>query len=643
MDKINKESPDLIKEYQEWLEGKFHSCFVEGKFDFQKLKQLVSKTIDEHDDEKYAFSWSGRSNSIKNIQTQSKGTLIPVKEDSVHFDESNNLFIEGENLEVLKLLSKTFSNKIKMIYIDPPYNTGSDFIYKDDFKDSLDSYLEQTGQSKNGIKLTSNPESSGRFHSDWMSFIYPRLFLGSELLTDDGVIFISIGQEELVNLVLLCNEIFGEDNKVGIITRMMKSGSSRGDFFSPNTDYILVYAKNIELAKNFRLALDPEYIKKIYRGIENQGSHKGEHFREMGLYQSSLDPLRGCTNQRYWIQCPDGSLVIPPGNNFPQKTDDSEKIIPKTREDNVWRWSQKKYLEEKNNLIFKETKTSPLVNEKNKPSKWNVYTRIWLNDRIEEGKVPTDLITKCENRHSAIELKELGIPFDYAKPSSLISHLISFMDGDDFIVLDFFAGSGTTAHAVLDFNITNNKNLKFLLVQLPEKCDLKSFAHDQGFNTISNISKERIRRVIKKITDQKQTKLTSSQKSDLGFKVFQLTKSNYKIWEDVKDETTLKEQLKLFEDPLIENYKDIDVIYEIILKEGYSLNSKIEEFQNKPNKIYKVTDDDFFFYVTLDQKLDEKSTQNLNLDENTLFACLDSALDDSQKTNLDKKCLLKTI
>ncbi len=643
MNKVNKESPDLIKENQKWLQEKFPSCFVEGKLDFDKLKELTSEITNDTNDEKYSFSWAGREDSIKNIQTPTHGTLIPEKDESINFDDTENIFIEGENLEVLKLLQKSYYNKIKMIYIDPPYNTGNDFIYKDDFKNSLDSYLEQTGQKKEGVKLVTNPETSGRFHSNWISFMYPRLFLARELLKDDGLIFISIGQLELSNLIMICNLVFGEENKIGIISRQMKSGGNKGDHFSANIDYVVVFAKNIELADNFRVSLEEEYKDRLFKNIEKEGPRKGERFREMGLYQSSLDPLRGCSNQRYWIQCPDGSFVIPPGNITPKKIQEGEKIKPQTREDNVWRWSQAKFILEKDKLVFKETKTSPLLNEKNKTSKWNVYTKIWLEDRQEAGRVPTDLMIKCENRHSAAELKELDIPFEYAKPSSLISSLCSYIREKDFIVLDFFAGSGTTAHSIFNLNSNDGGTRKFILVQIPELCSSESLAKEKGFNTISEISKERIRRVIKKQNlELKQTKLNNLN-IDLGFKVFKLAKSNYKVWDEVNDIKKLQVQLELFEDPLIEKYLDTDVLYEIIIKEVYSLNSKIEEFSNSPNIIYKVIDEDIFFYITLDQKLDQKSIEKLELNKNIMFVCLDSALNDTEKINLNLHCKLKVI
>lgn len=639
--KINKNSKDIVESKLNDLKKIFPEFISEEKIDFNKLKNFFEKKYSEKP-ENFFLSWAGRSESIKNLQTSSRGTLIPDKDESVNFDETENIFIEGENLEVLKLLQKSYTEKIKMIYIDPPYNTGNDFIYKDDFSNNLESYLKQTGQSKDGVKLTTNTETGGKLHSNWLSFMYPRLSLARELLTEDGIIFVSIGDDELSNLIFILNEIFDEENKIGIISRQMKSGSNKGDFFSPNIDYVLVYAKNIDAIDGFRLPLEGEYVDRIYTQIEKSGPLKGERYRTMGLYQASLESR---INQRYWIKCPDGSFVIPPGKSSPTKLSDGEKITPNSG-DGVWRWSVTRYFKESknNNLVFKETKTSSLLDEKGKKSKWNVYTKIWLKDRLEEGRVPTNLITQFENRHSAAELKELEIPFDYAKPSKLISYLISFFNEKEFTILDFFAGSGTTAHSVIDSNRNDSGNRKFICVQIPENCSDDSDAKKMGFNTIADICKERIRRVIKSTEEKNiQSQIDSQIKPDLDFRVFKLAKSNYKIWEDIKDEKKLKDQLKLFEDPLVEKYNDIDVIYEIIIKEGYSLNSKIEIFKEKLNKIYKVSDGEFFFYVTLDKTLDEKSFNSLSLEQNTMFVCLDSALDDSQKINLEKQCKLRVI
>ncbi|MBL7002313.1 MAG: site-specific DNA-methyltransferase, partial [Nitrosopumilus sp.] len=548
----------------------------------------------------------------------SVGTLIPDKKESVNFDGTENIFIEGENLEVLKLLQKSYSGKIKMIYIDPPYNTGNDFVYKDNFENSVKSYLEKTEQSKSGIILTSNPESSGRFHSDWISFMYPRLFLARELLKTDGVIFISIGDNEVQNLKIIMNEIFGEENFISTII-WQKNYSPRNDakYFSEMHDYILCYAKN-KISNNeigWKRNLLP-------RTVEQNNRYTNRDNDPRGLWKpENLTAKRYTESDIYPIITPSGRSVLPSkGRSWVVSKEKLQKLIKDNR---IW---------------FGE-------NGDGVPSKKNFLSE------VQQGSVPVTIWFRDvvgDNQDASRELKSLfeNPPFETPKPTRLIKQILELSTSTDSedIVLDFFAGSGTTAHSIINQNILDCGTRKFILVQIPEKCPDGSLAKKEGYHNISEISKERIRRIIKKIkADEKQQKLDTKLKQDLGFKVFKLAKSNYKIWEDVKDETKLKEQLKLFEDPLIKNYNDIDVLYEIILKEGYSLNSKIETFREKPNKIYKVSDDEFFFYVTLDKKLDEKSIQNLNLDQNTMFVCLDSALDDSQKTNLNKLCKLKMI
>ena len=615
MSKINKESSNPIDENQKWLQEKFPSCFVEGKLDFDKLKELTSEFTDNRN-EKFTFSWAGRADSIKNIQTPTHGTLIPQKDESINFDDTENIFIEGENLEVLKLLQKSYTGKVKMIYIDPPYNTGKDFIYKDDFKSNLESYLSQTGQSKEGVKLTSNPESSGRFHSNWISFMYPRLFLARELLKDDGVIFVSIDDGEINNLRNIMNEIFGEENFVATII-WQKNYSPRNDtkYFSDMHDYIICYAKqkNTDTNEGWKRNLLPrteeQNLRYTNRDNDKRGVWKAENFT-VKTYSAAYD---------YSITTPSGKIVKPPkGRCWRSSKETFEKLVQENR---IW-------FGEKGEGI---------------PAK-----KSFLSD-VQQGRVPVTLWLRDEvgdNQEASKELKTLFDipPFDTPKPTRLIRKIIelSTNPNENDIILDFFAGSGTTSNSTLSKNFEDKGNRKFILIQLPEKIDDERIKND--FDTIANVCKERIRRVIKNIQkENKQQKLNSKQNQDLGFKVFKLTKSNYKVWQEVQDEAKLKDQLKLFEDPLIENYKDMDVIYEIIIKEGYSLNSEIEEVSEKPNKIYKVSDGEFFFYVTLDEKIDEKALDDLNLDKNIMFVCLDLAINDSQKTNLDKLCKLRTI
>ena len=594
-------SMNIEQTEMEKLKSVFPQCFAEGKLDIDKLLSLCGEYID-NDFEKYKFEWKGKIEALKLAQKRSTGTLRPCKAESVNFDETKNLYIEGDNLEVLKLLQTAYYNKIKMIYIDPPYNTGNDFVYEDDFADPMARYKEVTQQT-----TKSNPETMGRYHTNWLNMMYPRLRLAANLLKDDGVIFISIGADELSNLKKLCDEVFGEENCCGIVSRVMKSGGAKGRFFSPNTEYILVYAKNISALSSFREPISEDIIKKLYTAVEESGERKGEKYRPFGLYQSSLDAR---PNQRYYIECPDGTFVIPPGETMPEEIKDGAMVIPKET-DGCWRWSRERYLEEKEkgNIAFKKSK-GVLLNSDGDPAEWNIYTKIWLNDRQEEGMVPVDLITKWENRQSKKELQELSIPFDFAKPVDLIKYLITIVENTkNDIVLDFFSGSATTAHAVMQLNAEDGGNRKFICVQLPELCDEKSEAYKAGYKNICEIGKERIRRAGQKIQDtfakmtikMQDRELSNEEKPvklmfntviskepnisvqefhtdnlDIGFKVFKLDTSNLKIWDNTPIEDT---QIDLFYkrmndmiDSIKDDRTDMDVVYEVMLKMGVPLD-----------------------------------------------------------------------
>jgi len=604
VDKISNESVNMLDQNLEKLKQIFPSCFTEDKLNFKKLEELL-KPITDTKEESYSFSWAGRANSIKNIQIPAKTTLVPQKDESIDFDNTENIFIEGENLEVLKLLQKSYSGKIKMIYIDPPYNTGNDFVYNDDFTNDIQSYLEQTGQSKDGIKLTTNPETSGRFHSDWISFMYSRLFLARELLRDDGAIVISIDDNEVYNLRLILNEIFGEENFIADIIwqkRYTRSNNTTG--FTTVVEHLLLYVKSD--AFNANLLERTEEADSRYTNPDNdpKGPWKGASF---------LGPVT--PQQRPNLCYP----IINP------KT--KKKTMPST---NAWRRSLEEFnrLQREDRLYWGIDGTNLVPSIKMYLSEARKLTPINFWDHQYAGN--TDDGTK--------DLREFFVNkvFDNPKPVQLIKRVIEHTCENDDLILDFFAGSGTTGQAVLDLN-TGDWNLNFILVQLPEQ------TNDDNFSNISNIAKERIRQTIKKIhKENKQQKLIGTSQ-DLGFKVFKLAISNYKQWESPEDTSKLKTQLKLFENPLIENYKDLDVIYEVIIKEGYSLNSKIEKLDIKSNIIYKISDQEYFFFVCLDKQVKTSSLESLPLDQTVMFVCLDSALDDSQKSNLSKTCNLRTI
>jgi len=569
MQKIEATSPeaqsaDLMAENIAKLRALFPEVFTEGKdgaaINVDVLKSLVGAVVTDAD-EKYGLNWHGKRRARQLALTPSTGTLRPCPEESVDWDTTQNLMIEGDNLEVLKLLQKSYANKVKLIYIDPPYNTGKDFVYPDNFHDSIQNYLELTGQVEGGAKLVSNTDASGRFHTDWLNMIYPRLRAAKNLLQDDGIIFISIGQTEIGNLLLLCNDIFGEENKIGIVGRSMKSGGNSGKFFSPNLEFIVAFAKNVDSAVGFKDRMSQKLIDSVYTQTEKTGKRAGQIYRTMGLYQASLTIGRS-RNARYYIECPDGSRCIPPEGKRWRVVEPSYKVMLTAGD-----------------IEFKQTDTSPLIDEDGNQSPWNIYTKIWLEDRQEEGQIPVDIITKFENRHSAKELLELGVPFPFAKPSGLIRHLLDISQtGGDDIILDFFAGSGSAGHAVMTQNAMDEQSRRFILVQLPEPLSELDAEHQDGIGlcqslgrpcNLAELTKERLRRSAQKVKVEH-----SDFEGDGGFRVFRLDSSNIRAWSPTPDD--LAQSLLDHLDHVDAGRTEADVLYELLLKLGLDLCVPIE-------------------------------------------------------------------
>ena len=354
---------------------------------------------------------------------------------------TQNLMIEGDNLEVLKLLQKSYAGKVKLIYIDPPYNTGKDFVYPDDFQDNIKNYQMLTGQiDSDGRAVSSNTEMSGRFHTDWLNMMYPRIKLARNLLREDGVMFIQIGEGEVANLKLLCDSVFGEETCLGIACRVAKKSNNKGDHWAPNFDYVLTYAKDRSACPPFSGGINTE----AYDQIETEGTRKGEKYQLVRLYMSTIENRN--PEQRFWIECPDGTKVIPPGETFPPER-------PKLG-DGIWRWSRTKFEAERDRIVVKAVRSSNLISDTGEPAKWNVFTKTYLSDVIENASSkPNNLVEEFINQIGSHEMTDLGIPFDYPKPSTLIEFLIGITrtSGND-LVLDFFAGSGSSGHAVMSAN-----------------------------------------------------------------------------------------------------------------------------------------------------------------------------------------------
>ncbi len=622
MNKLDMESKNIVNENIQKISELFPNVIVEsdtGKtIDFDLLKQELSKDIVEGIKEKYQLTWPGKKEAIVTANTPSKSTLRPVKEKSVDFDNTQNIYIEGDNLEVLKILQESYLNKIKCIYIDPPYNTGNDFIYNDKFKKDINEELLESGQvDEEGNRMVTNNQSNGRFHSDWLSMMYPRLKLARNLLTDDGVIFISIDDNEVDNLKKICNEIFGENNFVGCAGRITKKSNNKGDYWAPNFDYILTYTKNIDYGEGFLGGINFD----AYNLIEKDGERKGEKYQLVRLYMSSLQNRN--PEQRFWIECPDGSKIIPPGSTFPPE----RPVLG----DGIWRWTKKKFEENKEKIIIKKVKSSNLLNQDGNPAEWNVFTKTYLNDVIENSSAkPNSFIENYINQMSSHELNKLGIPFDYAKPAALIKFLIDICKlKENDIILDFFSGSASTADALLQYNLEKNIKSKYIMVQLPEKCEENSEAYRNGYKTICEIGEERIRRAGAKIKEETNADI------DYGFRVYKVDSTNMKDVYYTANDLEQGDLLKL-ESNIKEDRTTDDLLTQVILDLGLSLDLNIEEKMIGKNKVYYVAGNSLV--ACFDDKIDIDIVDKICECEPYKVVFKDSAFKtDNDKINLEER------
>ena len=616
IEKLDMQTPDITDANVARIAELFPNVVTEGKddngnllkvVDFDALKQELSGNIVEGPQERYRLDWPGKQEAMLSANTPITKTLRPVREESIDFDTTKNLFIEGDNLDALKLLQETYLGKVKMIYIDPPYNTGNDFIYNDNFVTEKEDFLLDSGLvDETGGRLVANTEANGRFHSDWLSMIAPRIKLAKNLLKESGVIFISIGDDEVASLTKLCDQIFGLDNFLGTACRVSKKANNQGDYWSPNFDYVLTYAKSKSSCPTFFGGVNL----KAYNQVETTGPRANEKFQPVRLYMTSLDPMRGCVNQRYYIEAPDGTLLIPPGNIFPEDKTDGAMIPPESGEDKVWRWSRDSYLAQKDRIIVKRVKSSNLVDSNGQSVKWNVFTKTYLNDVIANSTAkPNSLVEEHINQNSSHELGKLGVPFSFAKPTSLIRHLCDISKtSDEDIIMDFFAGSGTTADAVQQHNLENNFNCSSISVQLPEilrgdNKDQKAgyvFCQKLGLpNKITEISKERIRRAGKKLLEENPNQIG---KLDVGFRVLRIDDSNMN---DVYYSPSDLTQISLLD--TVEHIKadrtSEDLLFQVMLDWGVDLSLPIKRESLEGKTVYWVGENDLA--ACFDMKLSE--------------------------------------
>lgn len=565
MEKMRMESVDMTAQNIDKIEALFPNCITEAVdeerstlykkvykkvVNFDMLRQILSGNVLEGD-EAYEFTWVGKKASIVEANKPIRKTLRPCKEESKNWDTTENLYIEGDNLEVLKLLQESYLGAIKMIYIDPPYNTGTDFIYRDDFKQSVESYEEDLGMySDEGSRLFKNTDSNGRFHSDWCSMMYSRLMLARNLLSDEGVIFISIGDEELFNLKHIADEVFGEKNFIANLIWQSTPGSNTGEGVKTVTENILLFSKNNNVCSflNQSISDSEKYI------------NRDEYFDKRGGYVlNKLD--RRMTGQHYsealnyQIEMPDGTMLYP-GNT-------TEK-----QEHWNWRWSASKVKWGIDNgfIVFKTTGNN-----------WSVYFKQYEKVNNEDKPIIRTVsyqnLLDIEGANSARGTREVmnifdGKFFDYPKPLSLITHLQRMILDTNDTILDFFSGSATSAHAVMQLNADDGGNRKYIMVQLPEKVDEKSEAFKQGYINICEIGKERIRRAGAKI---KEECLMNTQNLDTGFRVFKLDETNMN---DVYYAATDYSQnlLAMLESNVKSDRTDLDLLFGCLLEWGLPLS-----------------------------------------------------------------------
>ena len=585
-------SPDLSQDNIAKIRALFPDCVTEAAddqgtvrlaVDFDQLRQTLSDHIVEGPQERYRLDWPGKREALLTANAPIAKTLRPCRDESVNFDTTQNLFIEGDNLDALKLLQESYLGKVKMIYIDPPYNTGNDFIYEDDFAESAADFLARSNQEDEfGGRLVANADSNGRFHSDWLSMMYSRLKLARNLLREDGAIFISIGDAEASNLQKICSNIFGDENFISLLTRIAKRTSDKGTHFRPTKDYIIDFAKSIEYLHEFGIPKDPDA--KDYPFSEKNG----RKYKKSGasLYQPSLDSR---PNQRYYIEAPDGSLIIPPGNVFPEIKAYGEKTKPRSNSDKVWRWSVDTYLKQKDLLIFTEgSAKNPLLNEHGTQSKWNIYPKVYLDEDLESSLHPEDVIYEFPNSQASKELNKLEIPFSFSKPTGLIKFLAKIMKSSDEIILDFFAGSSSTADAVMQLNAEDGGNRKFIVVQIPEDTEEKSEAYQAGFKTIADISKERIRRSGTKILSGTEPSLLGNGwNKDIGFRTLKVDFSNmtevYYSPDDVKQNELYGQIDSVKPDRTAE-----DLLFQVLIDWGVELTLPINRETLRGKTVYSV-------------------------------------------------------
>lgn len=610
MDKLKMHTPNKADENFKKLAALFPNAVTETinengevvrAIDKDILMQEISCTVVDGNEERYQFTWPDKKKSVLLANAPLNKTLRPCREESVDFDTTENLYIEGDNLEVLKLLQETYLGKIKMIYIDPPYNTGNDFVYEDDFAQSTEEYMANSGQFDNdGNRLVKNLDSNGRFHTDWLNMMYPRLKLAKDLLTDDGLVFISINEIEQANLEKICDEIFGISNHVA--TFVWKNKYGPGAFTKGVAylhEYVLCYGKNYP--SNVEATLSESEIEK-YNKTDEKVSIRG------------------------------GFITQPLAT---KSKDDRPNLVYPLLHNGIEIWPDKQWIWEKKRLYDAYNKGEIVINEKN--GKYSVRFKQYLRDEngvMRKGK-PLSLLTFVFNQDGTKEMEELlgrGV-FDFPKPTELIKYFLSLrineIEDNEYTVLDFFSGSSTTAHAVMRQNAEDNGKRKFIMVQLPEETDEKSEAYKAGYKNICEIGKERIRRAAKKIAEE-----NPDAKFDGGFRVLKCDTSNMKdvFYSPADFNMNL---LDMMADNIKEDRTPEDLLFQVMLDLGVDLSSKIEATTIADKKVFDVADG--FLIACFDKDVNEETIKAIAQKQPYYFVMRDSSLaSDSVATNFEQ-------
>ncbi|MDD4109415.1 MAG: site-specific DNA-methyltransferase [Prolixibacteraceae bacterium] len=550
-------SEDMIASNIEQLKQLFPEAFTEGKIDFEVLKQLLGEYI-ETNDEKYGLNWFGKKKARQFTLTPSLGTLRPCPEESVDWDTTKNIMIEGDNLEVLKLLQKSYVGRVKLIYIDPPYNTGKDFVYPDNFQDSIKNYMELTGQIEGGAKISSNTEAGGRYHTDWLNMMYPRISLARNLMSNDGVVFISIDDSEQASLKLVCDEIFGSENFVAqVVWERAYAPVSLKRHFSESHDYIICYAKNIEIL----------VCNGLNRSEEADGRYKNPDNDPRGVWQSdNLSVGPAVQSNIFEIVTPSGRKVMPPsGYSWRLNKDRFNEYV---RDNRIW--------------FGEDGENVPRIKR-------------FLSE-VKQGITPMTIWNYKHVGHSQKASQDLKKLFDdkaiftYPKPVELIGRMLELYTQTDSIIMDFFSGSGTTGHAVMKQNTIDGGNRRFILVQLPEVFDPQNneqanaveFCDKNGRpRHLTEITKERLRRAGKKVIED-----SPGYDGDLGFRVFKLDSSCIKAWDPSTPD--IEGSIEKYTEYIKPDRSAQDILFELLIKLGIDLSVQIESREISQNTVYNI-------------------------------------------------------